>query len=434
MQVASMVRSMSGTRPGYPAIEMDRAIAWWEQRQKIQLAPSQRQALHQVCEHRLLVITGGPGVGKTTILRAVLQILAAKKVRFLLCAPTGRAAKRMSEATGFEARTIHRLLEFQPGGGFARGEGNPLETDLVVVDESSMLDIGLASRLMGACPRGGSLILVGDVDQLPSVGPGRVFGDLIESGIVAVVRLTEVFRQASASRIISAAHAINQGSMPSLPEPGEASDFYFVERDEPAAVAATLANLVKNRIPGRLGCDPILDVQVLSPMHRGALGVRELNLALQNALNPRSEGNDFIEKFGCEFRVGDKVMQTENNYDKEVFNGDIGVVARVDSIERFVVVRYGAREVNYDFGELDEVELAYAITIHKSQGSEFPAVVIPVTTQHFMMLRRNLIYTAVTRGRRFVVLVGQRKALALAIRNSEVGRRYSGLVDRLRAS
>lgn len=416
----------------YPAIQIDPAIDWFQKKTGIALAPSQRAALSQMLRHRVLVLTGGPGVGKTTLLKAVLAILRAKKIRCLLAAPTGRAAKRLAEATGLEARTIHRLLEIAPGaGGFARREGRPLECDLLVVDESSMIDIPLMHHLLGALPDGAGLLLVGDVDQLPSVGPGMVLRHLIESACLPVVRLTEVFRQASQSRIIVSAHRINSGLLPDeVPKDAE-SDFYFIERSEPDSILATLVDMVKNRIPRRFGLDPVGDVQVLCPMNRGSLGIRELNLRLQEELNPSRSGEPVVEKFGWRFRVRDKVIQTENNYEKDIFNGDIGRVVTIDPEEREVRIRFDAREVTYDFGELDEISLAYAITIHKSQGSEFPCVVVPLAMQQYLLLQRNLVYTAITRGRRLVVVIGQPRAFALAIRNCDTARRFSGLRSRL---
>ncbi len=432
--IARRIRELCATPAGYPPIELERAFAWCQQKTGKELAPSQREALRQALSRRVLVITGGPGVGKTTLVNALLLILRAKQVRCQLCAPTGRAAKRLSETTGREARTIHRLLEARPGSGaFARNESRPLECDLLVVDEVSMVDVPLMSHLLRAMPSAGSLLLVGDVDQLPSVGPGLVLRDLIESGVVPVARLTEVFRQAANSRIITNAHRINQGQLPELPARGAEQDFYFVEREVPERIADTLLELVKRRIPNKFKLDPVRDIQVLSPMNRGSLGVRELNARLQAELNPARADQPSVEKFGCQFRAGDKVIQTENDYDKEVFNGDIGQIARVDPVEREVTVCFAPREVVYDFGELDELALAYAVTIHKAQGSEFPAVVIPLAMQHYMLLQRNLVYTGVTRGRQLVVLVGQPKALAAAVRNNRTERRFSGLPTRLRA-
>jgi exodeoxyribonuclease V alpha subunit len=389
-------------------------------------------AIERALAARVVIITGGPGVGKTTLINAILRILRAKKLACVLCAPTGRAAKRLSEATGLEAKTIHRLLEFQPGRGFTRNESRSLEGDLVVVDETSMVDVSLMHALLRAHPPGAALILVGDVDQLPSIGPGSVLSDLIGSGVVPVMKLTEVFRQAAASQIITAAHRINQGFLPESPAKDQPSDFYFVERTQPDQIVATVVDLVKTRIPGKLGCDPLRDVQVLCPMNRGSLGVRELNLRLQAELNPVRPEEPVVERFGWQFRLRDKVIQTQNNYDKDVFNGDIGQITAMDLVEREVTIRFDAREVLYDLGELDEVSLAYAITIHKSQGSEFPAVVIPLAMQQYLLLQRNLIYTGITRGQRLVVLVGQKEAFATAVRNNRTTQRFSGLLARLR--
>lgn len=345
-----------------------------------------------------------------------------------ICAPTGRAAKRMTEATGLEARTIHRLLEFDPKAfGFKRGEENALEADLLVVDESSMVDVPLMHSLLKAVPDGAGLLIVGDIDQLPSVGPGQVLADIIGSGAVPVVRLTEVFRQAAASRIITSAHRINQGQMPDLARPEGETDFYFVPAADPPQAVARILELVRERIPRRFGLDPVREVQVLCPMNRGGVGARSLNVELQAALNPGAEG---VERFGWRFAAGDKVMQVENDYDKEVWNGDIGFI---EAVEAELAVDFDGRTVTYGFGELDALVPAYATTIHKSQGSEYPAVVIPVMTQHFTMLQRNLLYTGVTRGRKLVVLVGQPKAVAMAVKNVTGRRRWSRLAGRLTA-
>ena len=389
------------------------------------LAPSQRAALQLAVQSKLLVITGGPGVGKTTLVNSVLLVLRAKGVDVALCAPTGRAAKRLAESTGLEARTVHRLLETDPKtGGFKRGEEHPLKCDLLVVDESSMVDVLLMRSLLRALPDRAALLVVGDVDQLPSVGPGQVLADVIGSGAVPVVRLTEVFRQAARSQVVVNAHRINRGQMPEL-EAVDGSDFFFVDAADPEEGVRKLLAVVGQRIPARFGLDPVRDVQVLCPMNRGGLGARALNAELQAALNPPSELR--VERFGWTYGPGDKVMQVANNYEREVFNGDLGVVSGLDMEEGELTVGFDGRPVVYGFGELDELVLAYATTIHKAQGSEHPAVVIPLTTQHYAMLARNLLYTGVTRGKRLVVLVGQRRALAIAVRNGAGRRRWSKL-------
>jgi exodeoxyribonuclease V alpha subunit len=431
--IAQLLKKLGSAPSQLPPINIEKAVTWCEQQTGKELAP-QREAIRKALENRVLVITGGPGVGKTTLLQSILLILRAKKLNCLLCAPTGRAAKRLSEVTGLEAKTIHRLLEFQPAsGGFTRNAGNPLECDVLVSDESSMIDLPLFHKLIQALPEHAHLLLVGDIDQLPSIGPGSVLADIIRSNVVPVVRLTEIFRQSASSRITANAHCIKAGQMPQLQEPAKESDFFFIERDEPAGIQSTILELVEQRIPKKLRLDPILDVQVLSPMNRGSLGARELNMLLQQRLNPCRDREPTVERFGWQFRLRDKVIQTENDYDKEVFNGDIGQIVKIQPEERELAVRFDDRDVPYDFDELDEVSLAYAITIHKSQGSEFPAVVIPLALQHYVLLQRNLVYTAITRGRQMVVLVGQKRALASAVRNDNIGQRFSALYDRLLA-
>jgi len=415
----------------WPWIDPDKALPWVEKRIGLSLAESQAAAIRLALTSKVMVMTGGPGVGKTTIVKGILGILAAKDTELLLCAPTGRAAKRMTEATGFEARTIHRLLEVEPkSGGFKRGEDNPLNCGLLVVDEASMVDVMLMQALLRAIPERAALLIVGDIDQLPSVGPGQVLADIIASDAVPVVRLTEVFRQAAQSRIITSAHRINQGSIPDLNPPENASDFYFVQAEDPETAVARIIELVKTRIPKRFNLDPIRDIQVLCPMNRGGVGARSLNIELQAALNPAGENK--VERFGWTFAPGDKVMQIENDYDKEVYNGDIGTIVNVDLNAGELTASFDDRSVTYGFGELDMLVPAYAATIHKSQGSEYPAVVIPVLTQHYAMLQRNLLYTGVTRGKKLVVLVGQKKAIAIAVRNVSGRRRWSKLAEWLR--
>jgi exodeoxyribonuclease V alpha subunit len=426
-----LTRLANGALP-WPWIDPDKAVPWVENRIGLALAESQIAAIRLALMAKVLVLTGGPGVGKTTIVKAILRILAAKGISLLLCAPTGRAAKRMTEATGFEAKTIHRLLEVDPRtGGFKRGEDNPLDCGLLVIDETSMVDVTLMQALLRAVPDKAALLIVGDIDQLPSVGPGQVLADIMSSGAVPVVRLTEVFRQAEQSRIITNAHRINQGSMPDLSPPGTESDFYFVQADDPEIAVGRIIELVKTRIPKRFGFDPIRDIQVLCPMNRGGVGARSLNIELQAVLNPA--GDRKVERFGWTFAPSDKVMQIENDYDKEVYNGDIGYIDHVDPNAGEIVVSFDGRSITYGFAELDMLVPAYAATIHKSQGSEYPAVIIPVLTQHYAMLQRNLLYTGVTRGKKLVVLVGQKKAVAIAVRNLSGRRRWSKLAEWLAA-
>jgi exodeoxyribonuclease V alpha subunit len=429
--VARCLRNLCAGPHPLPEVKIDAALAWVEKKMKLELASSQRNAIHQATTHPVLVITGGPGVGKTTIVQGILQIFAAKGLRCGLCAPTGRAAKRLSQTTGHEAKTIHRLLEFDPAiGGFKRAWDNPLDVDLLVVDEVSMVDVVLMNQLLRAVPSGTCLVLVGDVDQLPSVGPGNVLGDIIASEIVPVVRLREIFRQAEQSWIVRAAHSVNQGELPESAPAGQ-GDFYFVEADSPSLVLGRIIALVRERIPARFGFDSLRDIQVLTPMNRSELGARHLNARLQEVLNPGQAGPE-VERFGWTFRIGDKVLQTVNDYQKEVFNGDIGRITAIDVVDHELTVDYDGRPVVYDFGELDELSLAFALTIHKSQGSEYPAVVIPLHGQHYVMLQRNLLYTGITRGKKLVVLVGSRKALALAVKQRDTAQRYSALCRRLR--
>lgn len=430
--VASGLRRLKrGTLP-WKALDPHDVLPWIETETGLELSPSQRSAVTLVLASKVSIITGGPGVGKTTILRAILAVLQREEVSVALCAPTGRAAKRLTESTGIEAKTIHRLLEFDPQAfDFKHGRGNPLDVSLVVVDETSMVDVTLMQKLVAAIPNRAAVVFVGDVDQLPSVGPGAVLADLISSEAIATVRLTEIFRQAAESMIVVNAHRINQGDMPLAAEGDGLSDFYVVKAASPEDIHDKVMQLVTERIPKRFGLDPVKDVQVLTPMNKGGIGVQALNAELQARLNPTAEPK--VTRFGTTFAPGDKVIQTINNYDKEVFNGDIGLIDQIDIEEETVTARFDQHKVEHDFGDLDELSLAYAISIHKSQGSEYPAVVIPLSMQHYALLERNLVYTAVTRGRKLVVLVAEPKALGRAISNCKSKRRLTGLVQRLRA-
>lgn len=409
-------------------IDIEKAITWFEQKFKINLAGQQRDAIRSSISRKVMVITGGPGTGKTTLINGIIQILKKKDRNILLAAPTGRAAKRLSEATGLEAKTIHRLLEFSPRSmQFERNLENPLETDILILDEVSMVDIVLFYNLLKAVPSTSQVILVGDIDQLPSVGPGNVLKDVISSGCVEVVRLTEVFRQAQQSMIIVNAHRVNAGQAP-YPKADEGKgDFFFIERDEPEDILQVLKLLMAKRIPESFKLTSE-DIQVLTPMHMGLLGAVNLNKELQQLLNPSSET---LSRGSHIFRMGDRVMQIRNNYDLDVYNGDIGKIASIDQVERQVKVTYDGRPVTYECSDLDELVLAYACSVHKSQGSEYPAVVIPFHTQHYMMLQRNLLYTAITRGKKLVVVLGSKKALAIAVKNNRIQERYTRLADRL---
>ncbi|NNL41892.1 MAG: ATP-dependent RecD-like DNA helicase [Desulfobacterales bacterium] len=413
-------------------VDTEKAIDWVQKQLSITLAKNQVSAICSCLKEKVIVITGGPGTGKTTIINAILKIFSMLKVRTLLTAPTGRAAKRMSETTGYEARTIHRLLEFSfAKGGFQKTEERPLGCDLIVVDEASMIDTVLMYHLLKAVPLSAILILVGDVNQLPSVGAGNILKDIIESNAVTVTWLNEIFRQAKKSQIIVNAHKINRGIIPSLGTSqlrSQENDFYLIQQEDPDRVVEIILELVKIRIPQRFGFDPVDDIQVLTPMHKGVAGAVNLNRELQKILNPGQEG---VMRGEQHYRVSDKVMQVRNNYDKEVFNGDIGRIAQIYPENQQLAISFDGREVTLDFSDLDEVVLAYAVSVHKSQGSEFPVVIIPVLTQHYILLQRNLIYTAVTRGQKLVVMVGARKALAIGVKNDKTKKRFTYLSYRL---
>jgi exodeoxyribonuclease V alpha subunit len=426
----NLKESPSNIRPIHP----EKAIEWVQQKLNMELAQRQEEAVLLAATSKVLIITGGPGTGKTTLITAILRIFQQLKLRILLAAPTGRAAKRMNEATGWEAKTIHRLLEYSPHkGGFKKDQDDPLEADVVIIDEASMVDTLLMYHLLKAIPPHAHLILVGDVDQLPSVGPGNVLKDIIKSGKFTVVRLTEIFRQARESMIVVNAHRVNQGQLPVLKEVDkpEKADFQFIQEEDPEKILQNILDLCSERIPRDFRFHPLREIQVLTPMHKGTIGVTNLNIELQKRLNPGQSG---ITRGAWNFRIGDKVMQIVNNYDKDVFNGDIGWISKIDPEEREVVIEFDGRLIPYDYSDLDEVVLAYAVSVHKSQGSEYPVVILPVVTQHYMLLQRNLIYTGITRAKKMVIMIGTKKALAIAIRNNKPQRRYTLLSERLAAS
>lgn len=410
----------------------DGAIDWVEKRNNINLAPSQREAIEAVLQNKITVITGGPGVGKTTIINCIIPILAREGMTVLLGAPTGRAAKRLEETTRHKAQTIHRLLKWNPAtSSFMHNADQQLECDALIIDETSMMDITLMRDLLLAVPSTASLVLVGDVDQLPSVGPGNVLRDIIESGIFPVKKLDVIFRQDERSPIIWNAHQINHGLMPDVDQhkPADQEGFFFIERNTQEEVRDTVLELCTNRVPKRFGLDPAADIQVMAPMYKGIAGVSNLNLELRARLNPNAEPS--VERFGRSFAAGDKVMQVRNDYDKDVFNGDIGKIGDVNRISEKVTVNFDGRLVEYKYDELDNLQPAYAISVHKSQGNEYPAVIIALGSYHYVMLQRNLIYTAVTRGARLVVIVGDRKALGMAVRNDQIRRRHTRLAERI---
>ncbi|HET7375181.1 MAG TPA: AAA family ATPase, partial [Anaerolineae bacterium] len=395
------------------------------------LSDHQQSAIKSALTHKVTVLTGGPGTGKTTTMRALIELLEKFGKHYALTSPTGRAAKRLSQATDRSAKTIHRLLEFSPGEGFKRNENNPLDIDMLIVDEASMIDLLLMNQLLKAVPIDAHVLLVGDVDQLPSVGAGDVLRDVIDSGRAAVIRLDVIFRQAQSSHIITNSHRINQGQMPLTPK--EADDFFLFVNEDPDQAADLIVDLVAARIPNKFGLKST-DIQILSPMYRGSTGVSMLNAKLQEKLNPPTAKKIERRLGGTLFRVGDRVMQTRNNYDKDVYNGDMGYVTAIDQENQTLSVSIDDRPVDYDWSDADELVLAYAVSVHKAQGSEYPAIVLPLLTQHYMMLQRNLLYTAITRAKKLVVLVGSRRALAIAVKNNKPAERFSGLKERLAAS
>ncbi len=428
--VAETLERLLKTKVSYPPIDLDKAITWAEGRMGLGFAVAQRSALEMALSQKVSIITGGPGVGKTTIVRALVDIFDARKLDICLAAPTGRAAKRMEESTGVPAKTLHRLMKYTPGTNrFEHGPGNPIEGEVFILDEVSMIDIQLMNSFLGALPPTATLVLVGDADQLPSVGPGNVLRDLIDSGVIPLTILETIFRQEAQSWIVRNAHRVNSGLPFEFPENGGQPDFFFIESDTPEDVIAKMLELVSSRIPKKFHFDPMTEVQVLTPMRRNQLGSENLNPILQQTLNP---GGIAIRRFGREYREGDRVLQIRNNYDKDVYNGDIGQVDGVDLDAQEVIVNYDGRRVVYSAEDLDELDLAYACSVHKSQGSEYPAVVLLMTTQHFKLLQRNLLYTAMTRGRKLVCLIGSKKAVHMAIRNNHVSFRRTALKDRLR--
>ncbi|MCK5098400.1 MAG: ATP-dependent RecD-like DNA helicase [Desulfobacteraceae bacterium] len=432
--IAARLQSIKTQASSIRKVDSVRALKWVQEQLTIKLAKMQKQAIAKALDEKLLVITGGPGTGKTTIINAIIKIYKKLDIKILLAAPTGRAAKRMNEATWHTATTIHRLLKYSmTKQGFEKDEKNPLKCDLLIVDEASMIDTYLMYQLLKAVPDYCSIIFVGDVNQLPSVGAGNVLNDIILSGMFSVVELDTIFRQARKSLIIVNAHRINKGYFP-VTDTDDKSDFFFIQRDEPEDVVKTIVELAQFRIKKKFGFDPVNDIQVLTPMHRGLAGSANLNIELQKVLNREKKGLPTLTRGNRHYRVNDKIMQIKNNYDKLVFNGDIGIIEQINYETRKVIIIYNKREVEYDFAELDQIIHAYAVSIHKSQGSEYPVVILPIVTQHYILLQRNLIYTAVTRGKKLVIMVGTKKALAMAVNTVKSKTRYTGLRNRLTCS
>jgi exodeoxyribonuclease V alpha subunit len=427
--VAQSIARLMSEQSGFKPIVVDKAVPWSESRMKISFSNSQSEALRMAMREKVCIITGGPGVGKTTIVRALVDVFQRRKLRILLAAPTGRAAKRMEEATSHEAKTIHRTLKYSPEvHGFEHDRGKPLEVDVIILDEVSMMDIHLTAALLDALPDETMLVLVGDIDQLPSVGPGNVLRDLIGTDMIPFQRLNTIFRQSERSWIVHNAHRVNEGEPLELPEQDQDSDFHLITAADPEDAIARMLDLVSKRIPRQFGLDARADIQVLTPMRRNQLGTINLNAILQEKLNPSGHA---IERFGRSYREGDRLIQMRNNYDKGVFNGDIGIISGIDSEGEKLVVRIDGREVEYELSEMDELDHAYACSIHKSQGSEYPAVVVVMTTQHYRMLQRNLLYTAITRGRMLVCLITSHKAVNIAIRNDQIVQRRTGLTEKV---
>ena len=426
-----LTRLLKGKSPKFSNMDLDDINSWIDKNSEIELSSGQKDSIIQALSQKILCITGGPGVGKTTVVRQILNLITHRGAMVQLCAPTGRAAKRLAESTGLEAKTIHRLLEFDPtNGGFKRGQDFPLLCDCLILDEASMLDICLMNSLLKAIEDTCVVIFVGDIDQLPSVGPGAVLANLIDSEVLSVVRLTQIFRQAKSSQIIINAHRVNEGLMPNVLDKGVKSDFYVIYKNDVENIADAIDTIILNKIEKVFGFNPKTQLQVLTPMTKGGLGSQALNIRLQQLLNPNKDVK--VERFGQSFSPGDKVIQTVNNYDKNIFNGDIGIISRIDPEEGVCVIEFDGLEISYELSELDEIKLAYAITIHKSQGSEYPVVIIPMVMQHFTLLQRNLIYTAITRGKSLVILIGQKKAIGIAVKRDAQMRRLTYLVEWLK--
>ncbi len=434
---ARLIKKLVNHSRDIHTLDMETADEWIRNDLSITANEEQRIAACNALKHKAMVLTGGPGTGKTTTVNAIIRLYEETRAKILLAAPTGRAAKRMSETTGYEASTIHRLLEYNPAeGGFMRCHSNPLSCDLLIIDETSMMDIVLTYHLLDALPSSATVIFVGDSDQLPSVGPGNVLSDIINSGIVPVYHLTQIHRQSQESSIVVNAHRINNGQMPICLKHIDVKnrDFFVLEEDNPEVAAQTIKSLITERLPKAYGFNPFSDIQVLSPMYKGHAGVNNLNKVIQESLSPTSKSNE-MKRGETTFREGDRVIQLKNNYDKNVFNGDVGTIKHIDTINKKLVVNFDNKNVEYDcangFSDLDELMLAYAVSIHKSQGSEYPAVIVSLQNEHYMLLQRNLLYTAVTRGKRIVVLVGSKKAIATAINNTKKQIRYTRLCEHL---
>lgn len=421
-QIETSLQILHQSRSIWDNHSLEQYLTWLNQLSNITLSASQQQAIIQAIQSKVGIITGGPGVGKTTITKAILHLAQQAKLETVLCAPTGRAAKKMASCTQYPAKTIHRLLKMDPSDRkFLHNKSNPLKADLVIIDEASMIDIYLANHLLQAIDPLSNVIIIGDIDQLPSVGPGAFLKDLIQLYPAQTAALTEIFRQAKDSHIIQNAHLVNAGKMLIPNEQDKLSDFYFIAESDPQKIIEKIKFLVKNRIPSRFSLNPLTDVQILSPMHKGLLGTQSLNDTLQTLLNPTKSTHEL------KFKVGDKVIQTRNNYDKDAFNGDVGFVTSINTEHNELTVDYGEQLTPYLFSELDQLQLAYAISIHKSQGSEYPAVIIPIAMQHYTLLERNLLYTAITRGKQLVILIGEMKAIAMAIRNQSSKKRYTNI-------